>query len=231
MSEDQGASGSGGSDQTDEALPVVTLKSQAVSVSLDDVGPAVGAAVTPAPHPTEPFLVRHRWWVLGGSIVVAVLALVLAWFLLFHDTSKSEAVEVLIVPSSRVSAISADVGNATSVAGFNRASKSVPRARRTIETARQTSLQIRDDQVRSQTLALLDSEDALLDAYGELDSVDRLRSLESADVAEKIDDAADEVDDAVASLKSLALDEAPRPYPDERSIKSAVRSTGSQMGN
>lgn len=215
----------------DKSLPVVTLKSQAVSVTIDDYAPVQGGPVLPAAHPTEPFLVRHRWWVLGASVVVAILALVLAWFLLFHDTSKDDAVQLLIVPSARVSAISSDVGNSTSVAGFNRAAKSVPRARTTIDTARQSAQQIQDAQVRTQTLSLLDSEDALLDAYGELDSVERLRSIESAEVAEKISDSAEEVDDAVGALQALKLEEAPRPYPDGRSINSAVRATGSQMGN
>lgn len=212
-------------------LPVVTLKSQAISVSVDDDLPTTsGGAIAPAQHPQEPFLVRHRWWVLGGSIAAAVLALILAWFMLFHDTSKSEAVELLIVPSARVSAISADVGNATSVAGFNRAAKSVARARSTVDTARATAQQLSNDEVRVQTLALLDAEDGLLDAYGDLDSITRMQSAEAETVAEKIDRSVEDVDDAVVRLQALQLEEAPRPYPDRRSLSAAVRATGNQLG-
>jgi hypothetical protein len=48
--------------ESDE-LPVITLKSRGVSVDMnEDYAPAVGDAVTPAPHPDEPFMVRHKWW-------------------------------------------------------------------------------------------------------------------------------------------------------------------------
>lgn len=216
---------------TEQELPVVTLKSRAISVGLDDAAPSRnGGAFTPATHPQEGFLVRNRWWVLAGSIFASALALVLAWFMLFHDTSKKEAVELLVVPSGSVSGLSADVGNATSVAGFNRVARSVSRANSAVESARSAAQDLRNEEVRIQTLSLLDAESALLDAYGDLDSVTRLRSLDAGDVARKIERRADDVEEAVMRLQSLRLEEAPHPYPDRRYLRAAVRSTSNQLG-
>lgn len=213
-------------------LPVITLKSRDVSVALD--APAARrerAPVTPAPHPEEPFMVRHRWWLLGGAIALAVLAVVLVYLLLFRDTSKSQAVEVLIEPSAAVTNISADVGNSTSVAAFNRAARSVSRAQASVDAARQSAQEISDDQVRAQTLALLDAEDALLSAYDDLGSVNRLESSASADAADQVDEKADEVGRAVAALQALGLEEAPHPYPNLRYVSGAVHSLNRQMGD
>jgi hypothetical protein len=217
--------------ESDE-LPVITLKSRGVSVDMnEDYAPAVGDAVTPAPHPDEPFMVRHKWWVLGGAIAIALLAIVLVYLLLFRDTSKDQAVTILIDPSARVSNISADVGNATSVAAFNRAVSSVSRGQSAVDSAKQTAQQISNDEVRAATLALLDAEDQLLAAYDDLGSLNRLHGDAASEASGNVNDAADEVQHAVSQLQAQQLEEAPHPYPNLRYVNGAVRSLEHQLGD
>ncbi|MBJ7458387.1 MAG: hypothetical protein JHD02_04285 [Thermoleophilaceae bacterium] len=204
-------------------VAVITLKSRGVTVDMNAEAEPGGESVTPAPHPDEPFLVRHKWWVLGGAIAIALLAIVLVYLLLFRDTSKSQAVTILIDPSARVSNISADVGNATTVAAFNRAVSSVSRAQSAVDSAKQSAQQIGNDEVRAGTLALLGAEDELLDAYDNLGSLNRLSGDAASEATETVDDAADAVQRAVSNLQTQELEEAPHPYPNLRLVNGAVR--------
>lgn len=215
--------------ESDE-LPVITLKSRGVSVDMNDEAPLASQPVTPVAHPDEPFLVRHKWWVLGAAIAIALLAILLVYLLLFRDTSKKQAVTILIDPSARVSNISADVGNATTVASFNRAVNSVSRAQSAVDTAKQSAQQLSNDEVRAATLALLEAEDELLAAYDDLGSLNRLGGDSATEAAERVDDAADDLESAVSQLKVQELEEAPRPYPNLRLINGAVRTLEQRTG-
>lgn len=213
-------------------LPLITLKSRGVSVEIDDVPRHAGAGdpFTPAPHPDEPFLERHKWWVLGAAVATALLAAALVLVLFFSDSSKSQAVEVLISPARRVDAIDADVGNTASIAGFNRIGDRVGRVQAALSSARQQAQLIGNDEVRAATLGLLAAEDSLMTTFDDLAAINRPKSSAAKSIVDDAKDREREIKSAIARLNEIGLEVTPSPYPSERELNRAVDSLRDQLG-
>lgn len=222
-------------DHSQDEPAVITLKSRDVSVVVSDDSVQKqsrngGVPVTPAPHPDEPFLERYKWWVLGGAIAAAVLAIGLVAFLFLSDSSKSQSADVLLEPARRVDAINADIGNTTSIAGFNRAGDRVGRVQTELSGAQQQAQLIDNDEVRAATLGLLAAEDQLMTAYDDLASIHNPGSSASRDIYEDAKDAKRQIITTIDRLKVIGLEEAPSPYPNSRNLDRAVKSLKVQLG-
>lgn len=213
---------------------MITLKSKAVSMPVSNQPiqhvpaqqPISGGmappmqTVQPAAHPEESFLVKNRWIVLGGAVLLAILLVALTW-LIFADSSRNKSAELLVSTAPRVDAVSADVASAIQVRGFQRASRRADTALPKIEQAKIDAQQISDGEIRQATITLLDAEREYMNAVQGLGSIRRVGDDQFVSSADEVDDAARSVDSAVRAMAQFELAADPTPYPNRRSLRAA----------
>lgn len=209
---------------------VIELKSSGVTIPLDEtelpaIRPGGFDPVQPVPHPNQSFFERYKLWLLIGGAALSCVLLLLLLLLIFHDSSRSEASRLLVAPATRVSSISDNVSSSPSIARFNQIGhRETARVRNSVSKARVKAQQIGNDEVRMATLALLNAEDELLNAYHDLGNVYRGHTRQGREVTRDVQGAVRGIDSEVSKLKSLEVNQSElrSPYPDEAKLNAAV---------
>lgn len=224
----------GSNSSSDDGL-VIELKSSGLTAPLDGatlptLGSGGGNPVTPVPQPRRSFFERNsRLIAIGAGVAIAPL-LATMLYLLVHDSSKSQAAQLLVKPSNEIGNISAQVANSPSIGQLNEAGDRVDRYQRIVDNAVVDVQDIGNDDVRSATLDLLTAESSLLVAYERLDRVSRAGSSGSLRAIDRVERATRDIGGAVSRLKALELDEQLNPYPNERLLTRAVRRLEQLLG-
>lgn len=176
----------------------------------------------------QTFLSRNKYWIALGAGLGLVFVLLL--YLLLHDSSKSQAAQLLVRPANELGNISSQVANSPSLDQLNKIGDRTARFQGIVDRAQLKAAKISNDEVRVATIALLDAENDALRAYQGLDDVGRPGSPRALKVIDRTKRAVRDIKIRISALKLLELDETLSPYPRESLLNRALRRLESLLG-
>lgn len=214
--------------------PTITIKSKGLTVPVPrDQGAAAGSpphagglvprgqVVQPQAHPEESFLVRNRWYVLVGSIVLALLLIGGTAFLL-ADRSKKVAAEILVRPAAQFDTVTATLADSKRPRSFSLAGR---RARNLLgdfgAAKSRVDSEVKGDDVRKASTELLEAQLQYLNAAKGMRGVTEIDSPRFLNAERRIRRASGRVRSAVTDLKKFELPDTPTPYPSLGRVNSA----------
>ncbi|MBJ7458388.1 MAG: hypothetical protein JHD02_04290 [Thermoleophilaceae bacterium] len=174
-------------------------------------------AAVSAPEPEGTFLSRNRKWLIPLAAFFALL-LVLGIFLLVKSLTTPESEKIAVSANALLTPVNEKIDDADKLTDFREAAHSAKSARAKMSGLQQRANEIGNTEERVATVAVLDAQNALLNAYAGLVDVQRKQMKAVDDLTDQAKDAEREL--ATASTAMTAVGR--KPDVDENLTSSAV---------